>query len=76
MMFPTSLELTVFFRFGAQYEHGDDTIKDHIVNFAAEKLLNQTPDENEPLTADQKLVCLSVRLALDFSISLMRDKRN
>jgi hypothetical protein len=44
MMFPSSFELTVFFRFGARYKHRDDTIKDHIVNFAAEKLLNQTPD--------------------------------
>ena len=66
MMFPSSFELTVFFRFGARYEHGDDTIKDYIVDFAAEKLLNQTPDENQ-LGADQKLTCLSVRLALDFN---------
>lgn len=67
MMFPSSFELTVFFRFGARYEHGDDTIKDHIFDFAAEKLLNQTADENQLLSADQKLACLSVRLALDFN---------
>ncbi|KIM81083.1 hypothetical protein PILCRDRAFT_9111 [Piloderma croceum F 1598] len=41
--------------FGARYEHGDDMIKDHIVDFAAEKLLNQTLDENQLLSADQNV---------------------
>ena len=66
MTFPSLFEQTVLFRFGTRYEYGDATIKDHIVGFTAEKLLNQTPDENEPLTDDQKLACLSVQLALNF----------
>jgi hypothetical protein len=54
-------------RFGARYEHGDDTIKNNIVDFATEMLLNRTPGDGQSLTDDQKLAYLSVRLALDFN---------
>lgn len=54
-------------RFASRYASGDQDAKDFIVLFAASKLINQSLDPRTILDDNQKLACLSVRLALDYN---------
>jgi hypothetical protein len=65
-----SAHVHFFYRWGLSYDHGENSTRDTMLNFAATKLLCASPSVSEKtLTNDQKCAVLSQRLALDINSS-------
>jgi len=66
-------QLNLCLRFPTRFNSGDDNIKNSIVTFAANKLLCRSSKSNTELMAPESLVCLAVRLGLDFKATSWLD---
>ncbi|THH12022.1 hypothetical protein EW145_g267 [Phellinidium pouzarii] len=52
---------------GTRYKHGNEHVRKEILDFALDKLLGETWHSGMALKHNEKLACLSVRMALDFN---------